>query len=350
MRKILLATSALVAGSVVATAAQAGAPEVTLFGSLDVQYQSESYDNNDVAGTDQFGYLNFMNSFMWDINAEADNGLAYGGRVDWRPSNDNLDEIWIDFKGSFGTIVAGNDDSVGDNNVPHGGSVLVGSFGWTGTYVAGTNSSVGNASMSAESIARNFDDAKVSYYTPDMGGFGAGISITPDSNGGDAAFDTQTELAAWWSGDLGGASLTAGGLYKMADAEAETANEDLSAYEIGATVSVAGFNFGAGLYDNGDSGVAKGSSADAGTGFSLGVGYSMGATAVSLGYLSTEETQADSTTDEYNNIAFDVEHTVAEGLLVYGGIQFGESTDGSVGGTAGSQESTAVIIGTRLSF
>jgi hypothetical protein len=354
MRKVLLATSALAAGTAFATAANAAAPEMSIFGSLDVQYQSESYDKknsagNTVAGKDAFGYLNFMNSIHFDINAEADNGLAYGGRVDWRPSNHTIDEIWIDFKGGFGTIVAGNDDSVGDNNVPHGGSVLVGSFGWTGTYVAGSSAKVGNANVSAESTSRNFDAAKVSYYTPDLGGFGAGFSWTPDDNNSGTTYDSQTEVAAWWSGDLGGASMTAGALYRMADATATT-NEDLRAYEIGATVSVAGFNLGAGYHDNGESGTAKGSSASAGNGFSLGVGYSMGATSVSLGYLSTELENADATSDDYSNIAFDIEHSVAEGLIVYGGIQFAESTDASATGNGSNQESTSVIVGTRVSF
>jgi len=370
MRKILLATSALVAGSVAASAANAAAPEVTLFGSLDIQYQTESYDDQGAtANTDQLGYLNFMNSFMWDINAEADNGLAYGGRVDWRPSNDTIDEIWIDLKGSFGTVVLGNDDAVGDNNVPHGGSVLVGSFGFTGTYVAGTSANVGNASTGAESTSRNYDASKVSYYSPDLGGFGAGVSYTPNASSAgtsttsanlttgavstttaDSTYGSQVELAAWWSGDLGGASLTAGALYKTADANVAT-NEDLDAYEIGATVGVAGFTFGAGIFDNGDSGVAKtATSANAGNGMTLGVSYSMGATAVSLGYLATEIDNSDNTSDEYTNISLDVEHTVAEGLLVYGGVQFAESNDGSVSGTAGTQESTSIVVGTRLSF
>jgi outer membrane protein OmpU len=374
MRKILLATSALVAGSAIAASASAAeAPSVNLFGSLDIQYQGESNDQSN-ARTNQLGYLNFMNSFMWDINAEADNGLAYGGRVDWRPSNDNLDEIWIDMSGSFGTVVIGNDDGVGDNTVPQGGSVLVGSFGWTGTYLAGSAAQVGNAPFidGQFSVGGTGDNAKVSYYSPSFGGFSGGISFTPDDNVAGATtnggtdtdgdgdildenvtaangFDNHVELVAAYAGEFGGTSVNVAGSYKMADS-ADTANEDVRVWEIGTTVGIAGFSLGASYIDYGDSLVAKNSSADAGAGFSLGVAYSFGAAAVSAGYFETWEDQADGTEDTYSNISLDAEYTVAEGLAVYGGLQFAESDDGSNAAAAGSEESTAVIIGTRLSF
>lgn len=344
MRKVLLATSALVAGSFAVSAANAAAPEMTLFGSIDIQYQGNSSNTAGTAGTNALGNINFMNSMMWDINAEADNGLAYGGRVDWRPSNHTVDELWIDMSGSWGKVVIGNDDAVGDDNVPHAGSVSVGGFGWTGSVVASAGA-VGGAPQTAEATARLFDNARVSYYTPDFGGFMAGVSVTPDDNA-NTTYDTITEVMAKWSGDLGGASLTVAAMHRMADASA-AATEDLGATEIGATVGVADFTIAANYHDNGDSGIAKTSTATAGEGWSLGVGYSFGDAAVSAAYLSTEIDDAGTTSDEYENIALDVEYTVAEGLKMYAGAQFAESKDGSA---ATSAKSRALIAGTRLSF
>lgn len=362
MRKVLLATSALVAGSFAVSAANAAAPEMTMFGSIDIQYQGNSSNTAGTAGTNQLGNLTFMNSMHFDVNAEADNGLAYGGRVDWRPAGHSIDELWIDMSGSWGKVVIGQDDSVGDDNVPHAGSVSVGGFGWTGSVVASAGA-VGGALQTAEATARNFDSARVSYYTPDFGGFMAGISYTPDDSNGTTTttstgagavtntvtadkYDAITELMAKWSGDLGGASLTVAAMTRMADAVSAT-EEDLSAYEIGATVGVADFTIGANYHDNGDSGIAKTSTATAGEGWSLGVGYSFGDAAVSAAYLSTEIDDAGTTSDEYENLALDVEYTVAEGLKMYAGAQFAESKDGSA---ATSAKSRALIAGTRLSF
>lgn len=370
MRKILLATSALVAGSAVAASASAAeAPTVSLSGGIDIQYVSETNDQSK-ARVDSLGYLPFMTALIWDVNAEADNGLAYGGRIDWRPTTDNLDEIWLDFSGSFGKVVLGNDDGVGDDNVPQGGSVLVGSFGWTGTYLAGSAAGVGGVGSSTfNSGFGTSDAAKVSYYTPSFGGFSGGVSWTPDSSisgtttttanlttgavsssTADNAFDNHWELMASYSGELAGASVTVAGLYKNADASAATTNEDVSAWELGTKVGIAGFSIGANYFDNGDSNITKGSSADAGNGYTLGVAYSFGATAVSLGYGYAEAEQADGSDDDYSNISLDVEYNVAEGLSAYAGVQFAESDDASDATSAGEEESTTVIIGTRLSF
>jgi hypothetical protein len=369
MRKILLATSALVAGSAIAASASAAeAPTVTMSGGIDLYYAAETNDEAEATRTDEFQYAPASTELRWDVNAEADNGLAYGGRVEWRPMSDAIDEIWIDLSGSFGTVVLGNDDGVGDNTVPHAGSALVGSYGFDGSYLAGSAANVGVAGGYGPSHG-TADSTKISYYTPSFGGFSAGVSITPDDNmsgdttttanlttgavtstTADNAFDNHIELMASFSGDFGGAAVKVAGQYQMAEADVDT-NEDIDTYEIGATVGIAGFTIAAGYFDNGDSGVAKtGTQADAGTGFDIGVGYSFGATSVSVGYLSTEQSDTDGTEDEYSNLSFDVEYTVAEGLSAYAGVQFAESDDTSDATDAGAEDSTAVVIGTRLSF
>jgi hypothetical protein len=356
MRKVLLASSALVAAASFATASNAAAPEMTMFGSIDIQYKGESHDNLNssgaaVANNDDLGELPFMTSIHFDVNAESDSGLAYGGRVDWRPSGNSIDELWIDVAGNWGKVVLGQDDSVADDNVPNGASALVGSFGFTGTYIAGAAAKVGGAQTNSNSGGGTSDNSKVSYYTPDFSGFGGGVSYTLDTDAGGSTgtYDSTTELAAWWSGDVSGASLTVATSYKTADANTNT-NEDLGSWELGAMAGIGDFTVAANYFDNGDSGIAKTSTGDGGTGYALGVAYSFGDAAVSVGYLSTEQEDGASGTDEYENLAIDVEYTVAEGLLTYAGIQFAESTDASTSGNGHSQDSTALLLGTRLSF
>lgn len=370
MRKILLATSALVAGSAVAASASAAeAPTVTLSGGIDIVYLSESVDSGEGANRDSLDFTPGSTDLEWDINAEADNGLAYGGRIDWRPLS-GVDEIWIDMSGSFGTVVLGQDDGVGDNTVPHAGSALVGSYGFDGSFVGGTSGStgdVGSARIYGPAHGTS-DSAKVSYYTPSFGGFSAGISFTPDDNSGNGSstttadlssgevststpdtYDNHVELMAAFSGELAGADLTVAAQYQTAEAAVAT-NEDVEIFEIGATVGIAGFTVAAGYVDNGDSLEAQNSRSDSGTAFDIGVGYSFGATAVSVGYLVSERADANGQDDEYENLAFDVEYTIAEGLSTYAGVQFAESEDASATGASRDADSTLVVIGTRLSF
>ena len=370
MRKVLLATSALVAGSAMAASAvsAAEAPTLDISGKINIQYTGESYDKDrGAANTDAFAIAGASTELTFDANAEADNGLKYGGRIELRPTSGSTtsDEIWIDFAGDFGTVVIGQDDGVADNSLVGGQSALVGSYGWDGSYVAGTSSKAGSAGAGSSFTGGTGDDAKISYYTPSFGGFGAGISFTPDQNHSDSSDTSKTtetgdlysnhiELMAKYSGEVSGASFTVVGGYKTADAEdadsGTTKREDLSAFELGATVSFGDFTVGANMWDNGDSGENKDSTTDAGNGYSLGLGYSMGDTAVSVGYLTTEK-DTGSEEDTYENISLDVEYTVAEGLVAYAGVQFAESDDASDTSSAtGESDSTAIVVGTRLTF
>ncbi|MTI09317.1 porin [Curvivirga aplysinae] len=364
MRKILMATTA-VSASVFALSAQAAeAPKVSVSGAIDIQYASESSDTDGNGGTDNLGYEDANTQLIWDIDAEADNGLAYGGRIDWRPTSDSLDEIWIDLSGSFGKVVLGNDDGVSDV-LPGGTDPLVGSYAYDGGFVGGENHQVGSAALAVESQFNTGDEAKISYFTPAFAGFSAGFSFTPDSSvtstttsanlttgavtsttTDSTSYDNHYELIAAYSGEFNGIGLDLGAGYYTADAATRNV-EDVESFEVGATVAVAGFTIGTGYFDDGDSLVASGSSASAGEGYNMAVGYSFGATAVSVGYLATEVDDATGTTDEYDNLHFDVEYTVAEGLAAYVGVQLTESNDGSTGT---SEEGQAVVIGTSLSF
>lgn len=342
MRKILMTTTAALASTIAFSAAQAAEPTMTVSGAINYQYTTESSDTSGVAGVDQFQMGNSSTQLHFDVDAEADNGLVYGGRVDWRPASNGIDEIWIDIQGSFGTLILGNDDGAVDQ-VPGAVDVLVGSFGYDGDYAGGENSQQGSASVGFGSNFNTDDNSKIVYYTPSFGGFTGGFSHTPDDNNGGT--EAVSELSAAWGGDLGGASLDLGAGYLFGSSTQGT--EDISAYRVGAVLGVGDFSFGASYVDDGDSGIAKGSRATAGSGGNIAVGYNFGTGAVSAGYLATEVDDATGTVDEFDNLHFDVEYYLAEGLTTYAGVQFTESTDGSANL---SDESTTVIIGAALAF
>ena len=363
MRKVLLATSALVAAASFATASNAAAPELTLSGSIDMRYVSNSADNVDSNGERPGSAFDQQNapgatSIHFDVNAESDSGLSYGGRVDWRPVANSIDEIWIDLAGSWGTVVIGNDDGIGDSNVPSVGSVLVGSYGLDGSNTASSNK-IGVAFAGQGSFGGTSDAAKITYITPDLSGFGAGVSLTANADLGTykvqgAAtgvdeFGSHTELGAWWAGDLSGSAVKVGVSHKMAEAESHLDN-DLSSTEVGASVTFGDFSVAANYYDNGDGGIVSTSTADNGDGFGLGVSYSFGDAAVSVGYVSNEADDGAAGEDEYENLSLDVQYSLAEGLTTYAGVQFAESLDASVTGNGRTQEETMIVVGTTLSF
>jgi predicted porin len=120
---------------------------------------------------------------------------------------------------------------------------------------------------------------------------------------------------------------------------------------VGGSITFAGFGLGVGYFDNGDSGVAKGSNGDAGSGFNVGGSYSFGPGSVSLMYQnSTDDLNGDNLEDESTIYHAGVTYTIADGLNAYGSY-YNMSIDNEGGNVAANQnDAQVVIIGTRVTF
>ena len=369
MRKILLTTSALAGVALVTGTAMAEAPTVTFSGSTDYYVRVTDYDA--AAGqAPQNGPGWDINQhapaseLIWDANATADNGLQFGAQVQLRYAGTaTTDEAWIDFAGSWGRVVLGDDDGVIDNNQIAGHSVLpIGAYD-TGRFTGAIASPAGWSSPVTPTGGpqeASGDSSKIAYYSPSFAGFSFGVSATPDTGSSFGANNAATvggyqnaiEATVNYKGDFGGVGVGLHGGYATGDAFSSNgvSREDLDAFELGGSVSVAGFAVAVGYTDAGESGLVSNSGGDAGKAFTAGVAYNFGAGKVGVGYATTWDAKSTATSAESEAEYYSVEgsYTIAQGLTGYGGVMWA-NREVSTAGVADA-DSTIFVLGTRVNF
>ncbi|MEM7197331.1 MAG: porin, partial [Pseudomonadota bacterium] len=305
MRKFLLGTTALVSAAVVASSAYAdghGSVKLTAFQRIYLESIDEDFTNTATVDRDQDYYFvtgGSNSELHWTFTKESDDGMTYGARFDTRWGGNSTDEVYLFFRGNWGTIHLGNDDDVTTNMVPGGENVLTGRFGYDGAHnnnvsarevAEGVNLLALNA---PDPIGGDGDNTKVAYYSPKSGGFQLGVSFEPGNDTTIASassarsnnYNSIFALAATYEGSAGGLSYSFGGGYIGADNDSNN-HEDLEFYQIGGTLSSGGITLALGYGDNGDSGLTKtdtvGATAattdgDAGDYYNIGLSYNYGA-------------------------------------------------------------------------
>jgi len=198
MRKVLLATTALVAMT------GAAAAEVTVNGYYEFNYTSTNDDRTstyDAMGDDTEVHISF--------NDTSDNGLGYGMKVEIETSAEsdlaaNNDEASMYISGDFGKITLGQNDGAAEDHAffmgnTHsygqfsGHQTVLGSGGAALTVSNGVEYSVGS------------DAIKVKYSSPSMSGFNFSYSIAGQSSASDSE---DTEVGVGYSTDIGGVGIS----------------------------------------------------------------------------------------------------------------------------------------------
>jgi hypothetical protein len=231
MRKILLATTALVAAGGVSAASA-----IDISGSYGVEYYSEgntggSQDAADVSGDD------FIDDGLISFSGEttADNGLTYGGKMTLNHAG-NIEDQGLYISGDFGYFMAGATDGVVDglDNFMTPGSALIENGATTDNGAA--------ASLKTNTmIADNPAIEKIGYRSNVISGFQ--VAATYEDNG-----QTATD-----NDDVSGYIVTYdAGFAKFGYANGTTnsttangANTGRSQYGIGTTLG--GITIGAGF-------------------------------------------------------------------------------------------------------
>lgn len=242
MRKILLASTALIA---VAGVAQA---EITISGKFEFGYETESDDTS----YDQDAMFQ-SDAITFSFSNTTDSGLSISGRSVYDSDAGSADESSFTVSGDFGSLTMGQDDGAGARFMP---------------WVVAANNNLGSYDASVPTISttgialtgvyaypqyRSDDEVKVTYTSPSMGGFSFGYSVADTaktdnlastSTVGTTNADTEanTSFGASYSGDMGGVSvhLTA----MMEDSGEATDTSENDAYGIslssgGVTLAVA---------------------------------------------------------------------------------------------------------------
>jgi len=357
MKKTLLASTALVGAALLAAPANAGtvgskdAMSVSLMGTL---WFSVSMYDEDVSAGNGRGYRFGVNESEIHVKAQntADNGITYGVMVELSAGAADgtaADEAYAFLESdSWGRLELGDQDDAtnrmrfGSQNAHKGLGGPVGGLGSNLTLFNG----FGGEGMGARADWDNnttSDDTKATYFTPRFSGFQLGASLTPDTGivsgtGGlldtdnDGDFENVVSLGANYVGkfDEVGVGLSIVGQFGDDEDAAGAEGEDLSIWGVGGKVNFAGFSLGAHYSDFGETGITVANAragADAGSVWSVGVGYQAGPWGVSAWYTDHEKDNANTSpagalNTELTRIGFGAGYTVAPGWLLRADLEF----------------------------
>ncbi len=358
-----------------------------------------------------------------NVSGTADNGLNYGFKIEIQvnttdPADDGgvADEARIQLSGGWGTLHLGDEDGAEDI-MNYGGENLMGATGgfdgdrddylyrggdleeWAMSIVISHGSTtsttvalnfrittVGNelniAAPGYPTIAGDTGDAtKISYYTPRIGGFQVGASITPTPNGGDnfkadGAWENHYGVGVNYDSSFGSLRVRASAVYSARSNVAainsgplngQDAFTDVSAWSVGGIVGWGAFSIGGNYTDNGDSGqTIVGDLIDGGppvaasvvetSYWNVAAGFEAGPLYIAAGYfLGTAEFGVfeDST---YEHIALTADYTAAPGLGFHAEVNL--ITDELIGGSLNvfggtgtlTNDTTSLILGVNVSF
>ncbi len=198
MRKVLLATTALVAMT------GAAAADVTVNGYYEFNYTATSDDRTttyDTMGDDTEVHIGF--------NTTSDNGLAYGMKVEFEGSaasddTTNVDEASMYISGDFGKITLGENDGAAEDGVLWSGNTHF--MGAWGSSVTIENS--GGTDMVIDDhvyYGPGSNAMKVKYNSPNVGGFTFAYSMAGKTS---TTTSEDTEASVKYSMDMGGVGVT----------------------------------------------------------------------------------------------------------------------------------------------
>ncbi|MFO0388111.1 MAG: porin [Alphaproteobacteria bacterium] len=380
MKKILLGTTTLVGVALLAGAASAETPKVTLGGVADFQAGFVSEDND---ANERSGAFKSDTELMFDIAGVADNGLKYGGHVTLEAdANDDVDSqgtnaarTYLYMEGAWGRAQMGSDLGVTNtmkidaSRIARATGGIDGDFTYFGvnTNTPGNNIVIGTPDLLIDYGAGQLGDEsseninKLSYYTPRFSGFQAGVSYLFDSTGADRgqtisrADNTTGEAenvflwAANWEGKFDQVGIRVGGTGEWGSSE-DAANEDLRTWQAGAELAFMGFKL-AGSYGSwGDSLTVKTANTDDRHFWTLGGAYEYGPYGMSVTYLDSTLEEAANVDNEFNNIAVGVDYKLAPGFTPYAEVSFFEIDGGQGTGLAEDNDGTVFIVGSTLAF
>ncbi len=382
MKKFLLGTTALV--SLVASAAYAEAPAVTVGGSIDFQAGMTDQDKEYRTGANSRNGK-FANDTNVDIkvNGKADNGLVYGANIrllaDVTSSDDNsglnADRTYTFIETNAGRLEMGSNVGATKTLKVDASTIARATGGIDGDWYRFANgdlTDVGVASGAAGLIYGMTPDlpsdagktergdrenaTKISYYSPRYSGVQLGISYTPDTGnrGTAAAFTSKYDTRDYGNVFGGGVNfersfnqvaVAASATGEVGQSE-DSALEDLGAYALGLQASVANFTV-AGSYGNTmKTGQLKGDVDNKNAYYwTLGGAYVQGPVGASVTYLNSNRRD-----NKFSNVSVGADYQLAPGLVPYAEVSFIKFDPNAAITTSGDNTGTVFLLGTQLNF
>ncbi|SCA56368.1 conserved exported hypothetical protein [Candidatus Terasakiella magnetica] len=379
MKKLLVASTALVAFAAVSTA-QAADPIKLSIGGYMQQYvgYSDNEDDNGAANYSEVGTYSVAEVYFRG-STKLDNGLTVGVNIDT-------------FKSGGTALDAASDDTFLSVSSDSLGSVKVGSTKGVSFGLSTFHSDAGigmTGSFSVDEFAQDVsglgwgtalsttDGHKVVYLTPNLGGVQAGVSygLVNESNVGSANLQTagndiQYQAGIAYRGDLGGVAVSADYNYEMIEdggltgvGVASTATDGTAtdsvdtisnpeSHRVGLAVTVAGFKVAAGYRKTDNVGTVSDKDSDA---WEAGVKYATGPYAVSLGYTKVEQDDDGTAAAQEDTSELWVasgSYNLGAGVTMIGSVINFDEDDASDNAANQTDEGSnwAVVAGLKVSF
>jgi predicted porin len=380
MKKILLGTTTLIgAASLMAGAAHADTPKVTLGGYSDFQVGVVSEDFDTAERSSAFRSDNVL---TFRVDGKSDAGLGYGAFIelhadvsqdsqDAKDSGGSARRTYMYLDGNWGRLQYGSDFGVTKTMKIDASSIARASGGIDGDFklfqIVDTSSPVqvigtpdllldyGSGQLGNRST-ENIN--KVSYYSPAFAGFSAGASFLFDTEGTsrgqtlNRSDDDSSQAENVWLGALRYAGEFSG--FKVAAAatgewgNAEVAGvQDLRTWNVGAQVGYMGFSV-AGSYGTWGDSLRSSSALDDSDYWTLGAAYETGPFGVSVTWMRSNYEATTTTDNEFDNLSVGVDYKLAPGLTPYAEVSFFD-IDGPTNATD-DNNGTVFIAGTQLAF
>ena len=368
MKKILLATTALVlvAGAASAQQVTTKAPfTVTLGGLVRSDFIIASDDQADAQSREaRLDYRLHIKA-----EAKAENGLTYGFDARLRNNQNGgsqarqdvlgADRKYIYLGGSWGQIQLGDTVAPETNFEVYAPSVGIGQA----DYAFG----IDTGRYSYYHAYEDTYDTKLVYYTPVFSGFQAGISYAPEqgSSGRDNArsklastggnlYRDLISVGAAYNKEFGDVSLAigAGGQWGSTkrNIAAQGVTGDFAVWRAGVNVGYKGFTVGGAYWDNGETFLSKD---DDQTGWQLGLTYATGAWAVGVNYSRLETDYAARGVKDQTDFAYGIggAYQLAPGLSLQADvIKFEAESATSMKAGKTKNEGTLFTFRTRVDF
>jgi outer membrane protein OmpU len=386
MKKILLGTTGLIGAALLATAANAETPKVTLGGFADFQagYTSDDYD-----ATNRGTAFRNDNTVTVRVDGKTDGGLGYGAVIDLEADiTEDADNQGVNaartftyLGGNWGRFEMGGVESSAATMRVDASTLAVATGGINGAWTyfinpfSTTSTTNGQNFISTSKLTAEhglttefgnestYNATKINYYTPKFSGFQAGVSYTPSLQGRGQTLGRVDESAAPGALDQGdvfdGAisydntfsdirvALAATGEISKANDATIVANEreDIQAWNVGGLVGFMGFSLAGSYGDWGDSAQLKTANGDANY-WTVGGGYEAGPIGLSVTYLnSTYETAG--ADNDFRNVVFGADYKLAPGLTPYAEVSV---YDADSAGTLYDNQGTTFLLGTQVAF
>lgn len=386
MKKILLGTTTLIGAALLAGAASADTPKVTVGGFADFQVGVVGEDADTNLRSHAF---RSDTEVTFRIDGKHDSGLGYGGGVDLEADTTsdadnqgtNASQTFVYVEGMWGHLEAGSKVGaesamkVDASDIARATGGIDGDWTYFITNPSGTQywatpdlvlgyGATGLGNESTENLN------KVTYYTPRFAGFQLGVSYAVNSTDRGQTItrsdqnNTATAENLWTGGvsyegkfDQIGFAAAATGEAGNAEACATTAGsctagvtvfEDVRTWNVGAKVTYLGFSLAGSYGDLGESLRLKTANADDTHYWTVGGAYEHGPFGASVTYLNSEyDLGGASGNNELSNISVGVDYKLAPGFTPYAEVSFIELDAAT---NANDNDATVFIAGTQLAF